>query len=452
MFMKSVGQMFTKDVMVVTLTQLWRLISGPMSMLLIPIFMTADIQGFWYTFGSVCALSAFADLGFTWIIMQFSAHEFAFLKLDRTRGLEGSPESIGGLSSLFRFVLRWTTALVLLVFPVIFIVGIVMFSQKAAYSVWLIPWIIFSVSSSVQFFNSSVSSFTMGCDQVATIQVTTLLTSMLSFLVTWGCLFMHMGLYSLALAQLSGSVAFAFIMAARYKQFFFPMIRYKGAAKKWGKEILTLLWRYALSWSSGYLIFSLYTPLAFQFHGSVDAGKVGITITLVTAMFSLSNSWFNANTPKLAILVAKKDWKALDSSFLKNLIMTLATYILGILTLVIMIAILSGRWPFFDKIKSRFLGPIPLIMLIACWFFQIIVNSMAVYMRVHKEEPMMMASIVTGIIVSVSTFLSAKYLPTSMFFVGFLGSFAVSLPWTVLLFFRKRRVWQSPPEAVVEAV
>ena len=69
-----------KDLVNTAFNQLYRLISGPLMLLFIPLYLTQEEQGYWYTFSSVAALSVFADLGFSNIILQFAAHEFAFLK------------------------------------------------------------------------------------------------------------------------------------------------------------------------------------------------------------------------------------------------------------------------------------------------------------------------------------------------------------------------------------
>ena len=61
----------------------------PLILLSIPFFLTPEVQGFWYTFISLAALSVLADLGFSNIILQFSAHEFAFLRFKANMTLEG---------------------------------------------------------------------------------------------------------------------------------------------------------------------------------------------------------------------------------------------------------------------------------------------------------------------------------------------------------------------------
>jgi hypothetical protein len=50
------------------------------------------------------------------------------------------------------------------------------------------------------------------------------------------------------------------------------------------------------------------------------------------------------------------------------------------------------------------------------WLLQIIINSLAVYMRAHKEEPLVIPSFLSGIYISLVTLLIAIY-----FFLGFLN-------------------------------
>lgn len=435
--------MLSKDVIVSSLTQLWRLVSGPISMLLIPLFLTADIQGFWYTFGSISALSIFADLGFTTIIMQFSSHQFAFLEFDRGFDVKGPDEYVGSLASLFRFVMKWNGILTAVVFPLIFAIGFFMFSAKAAAGVWLLPWCLFSVASAMGFMNSAVSSFIMGCDQVANIQKGALAMSIVSTAVLAASLLAKLSLLAIGVTQIASQTVFSAFMLVKYRKFFTRMLKARGGGHKWGKEVFALLWKYALSWSSGYLIFQIYTPLMFQYHGAAEAGKVGITISLVTAMFNLSNTWFTVNTPRLNMLVAKKEWRTLDSFFLKNLVMTVATYLVGVLVLLGAVLAFSGRIAFFDRISARFLGIAPLATLIICWFLQILVNSLAVYLRAHKQEPLVVPSVVGGVFIAITTLLCAKYLPSSLFFSGFLASFAFGIPWALAIFLTKRKVWHQ---------
>lgn len=437
----NIKNLFTKDILSTYLNQIWRLISGPISLIIIPLFITPEIQGFWYTFSSISALAVFADLGFTTIILQFSAHEFAFLHFSESFELFGPEEYRKRIASLFQFVLRWTTSVVFITFPVIFIVGYILYIQKAGISVWLAPWIIYSIGAAIGFYASVISSFIQGCDQVSTIQKLSLQSAIVGTLSMFISLMLHFGLHSIAISLFLANLYNLAAILIKYRIFIRALWKTEPDNTNWKHDILRLLWKYSLSWSSGYFIFKIYTPLMFQFHGPIEAGKVGITISLITAIFNIANTWFSANTPKLNMLVAKREWKILDKEFRKNLILSLGTYILGITVLFLTVIVFSGRWQLFDKMKVRFLGIVPLSMLLVGWFLQIIVNGLAIYLRAHKEEPFVIPSVVSGIFIIVTTYLSAKYLPPIMFFAGFIASYIYGLPWSLKIFFNKRNEW-----------
>ena len=46
-----------KDIFATLINQIWRLVSGPVIMLLIPLFLTETQQGYWFLFTSLSALS-----------------------------------------------------------------------------------------------------------------------------------------------------------------------------------------------------------------------------------------------------------------------------------------------------------------------------------------------------------------------------------------------------------
>src|ERR1035438_10727403 len=73
--------------------QAWSLFSGPISILLITRYFSPKIQGYYYTFGSVVAIQAFLELGFSQCIIQFASHEFAHLQFGSGGTLAGDPRA-----------------------------------------------------------------------------------------------------------------------------------------------------------------------------------------------------------------------------------------------------------------------------------------------------------------------------------------------------------------------
>ena len=203
----------------------------------------------------------------------------------------------------------------------------------------------------------------------------------------------------------------------------------------WWPEFSSLIWRYAVSWCSGYFIFQLFTPLAFHFHGAEFAGKIGISIAMWTAGFSVASSWLTAVTPRLNMLVAEQKWRELDRLFNRSLAKCMGTMLIGGISFFILEFFLIDKIDFFQ----RFLPPISMMILFLCWLGQAYVNSIAVYLRAHKKEPLMQLSFYSAIYVAIGTWLSARYLQPQLLFVGFFSSYLWGIPIVLRIFWKQKK-------------
>ena len=93
-------------VLFTSLNQFWKLISGLVTMILIPLYLTKEAQGYWFTIMSLATLVMLADLGFSSIITQFAAHEFAYLRLE-DHEITGSEQHLNRLANFFVFSTKW---------------------------------------------------------------------------------------------------------------------------------------------------------------------------------------------------------------------------------------------------------------------------------------------------------------------------------------------------------
>ena len=148
----------------------WRVVSGPLMLAFIPLYLTSVQQGYWYTFSSLAALVVFADMGFSTIVLQFAAHSFSGLSFDENKNIHGDKIQLWKLSSFFRFSTRWMLKVGLIVFPIIMIGGYFFLNTKQEDVDWKMPWLIFSLSSFVVFINACIFSFFEGCNSVSLLQ------------------------------------------------------------------------------------------------------------------------------------------------------------------------------------------------------------------------------------------------------------------------------------------
>jgi hypothetical protein len=253
-------------------------------------------------------------------------------------------------------------------------------------------------------------------------------------------LYFHLTLYALALSLVISSCLGLFLLLRIFAR---PMRQLWGLAKtshyNWWPEFSNLIWRYAISWCSGYFIFQLFTPLAFKFHGPVFAGKVGMSIAAWTAGYNIASTWLTAVTPKLNMLVAEKNWPQLDAVFNKNLRYSLMTMFLGGTVYFFLYFWMVDKIFFF----KRLLGPLGMSILFTCWLLQLYINDLAVYLRSHKKEPLMLLSAVSAIYVAVTTYFCAYYLNEEMLFGGFLSSYFWGLPIVVMIWRKQKQAHDS---------
>lgn len=430
-----------KDLLSTSLNQLWRLISGPLTMFLIPIFLSQTEQGYWYLFGSISALSVLADLGFSNIILQFSAHEFAHLSYNNEGCLIGDEYYIKKTGSFFRFTLKWTCNICLIAFPIIYLVGIWFFCRDRVISIYILPWTIFSIGALILFFSNIILSYVEGMNKIGVIQNIRLGGAVINTMVVSIILIFGGNIYALALGQLLSSILISFSLFTRFRRLFSQVLTIsKKFIYNWRQEVIPLFSRYSLSFMSGYFIFNIYTPLMQYFYGPIESGKVGITLALVTSIFSMSNIWMYTITPKMNMLVSQNNKEALDILFNKRLVYSLITYIAISFFLFFFFIIFKDFW-IFPRIISRFLSVKTILMVLTCYFFQLMINSWATYLRAHKKEPYMTPSIISAVWITLATILVGTFLSPEFFFLGFLSSYIWWLPLAYIIYIRCQNKW-----------
>ena len=427
---------FSRDLVSTALNQMWKVVSGPVTLVLIPLSLTPELQGYWYTIFGLSFLMLFADLGFSNIILQFAAHEFAYLHFDGGWKISGDEEHLRKLASFFKFSIKWAVFVILLAIPVISAISLFVLTRKTSDVHWFLPWLIYIIASIFVFFNNMLLYFFEGCGLVWLSQRIRLGISIVLSVTMWAGLLSRIGLYALAFSVLISSLANSAVIYAIFKrtidQFFKITREYHYS---WKEQFFTLIWRYAISWTSGYFVFQLYTPLMFYFRGPVEAGRVGISVSLWMAVYYIAAVWITAETPRINMHISRKERSLLDRLFLQRTVLSALTFLLGAAAFFVFFHLFIGRL----SILGRFADETSLVILSASWFFQTIINALAVYLRAHKEEPLVLMSFLSAVWVIIFTVLCGIYLPSKFFFLGFLTSYIWSVPWVAILFLKKQR-------------
>jgi O-antigen/teichoic acid export membrane protein len=393
------------------LTQVWSALASPLTILIISWHLTGVEQGFYYTFNSVLALQVFVELGLVTVIVQVASHEWAFLRQDASGAITGNARALSRLSSLLRFALKWYTASALLVAIGLSVGGWIFFSAKPhSEVVWQLPWFLLCGVAGLALMMSPFFSVIEGCNRVASIYSFRLIQGVANSLTIILGIMGGLGLYALPLAALVRLLAGITFLAWKHRRFIRQLLT--GVVTEriaWLGEVWPFQWRIGISWMSGYFIFSVFTPVMFYYHGPKVAGQMGMTWALVASIESLSSPWITSRIPQFGVLISRREYTELDRLFRRLLLITLSIAGAGSIGLV---GLIYGIHFSGIALSNRLLPMLPAVIFIAQRPLNILISAFAVYTRSHKQEPMMIPSLISAILVgSASWLLGAAYGP-----------------------------------------
>lgn len=424
------------------LTRIWGLGSGPVTMLLIASRFTPELQGYYYTFGSLLALQVFVELGLGQVILQFASHEWSRLSLDERSWIVGDPQSLSRLVSLGRFAFRWYAVAGGLGAVGLALAGFVFFSRSPQIRIeWAAPWFGLCILTGINLCLLPLWSLLEGCNQVAEVYAYRLAQGILNSLSIWSAILLGAGLWAGPVASIVGLVWAALFLYRRYGRFFHPFIvSTRGSSISWRTEIWSFQWRIALSWVSGYFAFSLFTPVLFASHGPVVAGQMGMTWTLVSALSGISTIWVLTKAPRFGMLVASKDYAALDRLALYSGIAALGVACCGAIVIEGLVYFL---YTLHHPLATRLLSPLPTGLFLLATILLVATYPLSTYLRAHKREPFLSLSVSTGVLIGLSTVLLGNRYGAMGVAIGYLGVNILALAIGAMIWYRCRAAWHN---------
>ncbi|MGY6034265.1 Polysaccharide biosynthesis protein [Kosakonia sp. BK9b] len=379
------------------------ILSGLSIILLIPHFLSEELQGYYYTFNSLVALQIIFELGFSGVIIQFVSHEMAALQyVIERKTFEGELQKKQRILSIVTFSIRWYGAIAMAIVLFVGPTGYIFFSLENNGTIhWQNAWITLTVATAINVFFISVVSIAEGCGLVVKVNKMRAIQASLAALLSIFFLVSGYGLYATAAIAISGCVVYL-IFALRYfsrtlHESFFTKIAenltFSGIS--WKKEILPMQWRIALSWMSGYFIFFAMTPIAFKYFGPVYAGKLGMSLTLCNMIMATGLAWVSTRFPKWGKLISQGNRAELDASFRGSLIQSSCFVLICLIGAIC--SLITLNYLEFD-FTQRFFSPGEFSILCVAILGSHLVACMATYIRAHKIEKMAMASLIMAIL------------------------------------------------------
>lgn len=416
----------------------WGLISVPITFWFVTTKFSAEVQGYYYTFTTLLLFQTLLELGFGVVMVQFISHEWAHLRWKSHNELEGDHRSLMRLASLVRLGIKWYLMLALLFFVIVGTIGYFFLSQYKTNIDFQIPWWLLCFSVSLSILILPMRNLLEGTNQIARNQMILLKANIASTIAGWLAIYSGAQLYSLAI--ISGiSVVAGFLLLVPT---FLPFLKIEKTRQidnqiSWRHEFWPQQWRIGTSWLSGFFMFQSFVPIMFQLHGPVVAGQMGATMQVYQSVNSFALSWTNVVGPKMGVLAARRDYSALRSLVNSTYKRSLAASIVFSIAAFSVILLLHH---YGIPQVSRFADlPSISILLLVCIVIQP-ANVATLAVRFQKEEPFVVNSIVSALLVIASSLTLGRYYGIMGSVVGFASIMVfITIPWVYKLYTREMR-------------
>jgi O-antigen/teichoic acid export membrane protein len=429
------------------LTRGWSIGAGIITIFFVTKYLSAELQGYYYTFYSLIALQIFVELGLTMAIVQFSSHEMASLSWSDIDTVIGDNAAKRRLQSILLFALSWFGAAALVMIAVLLPIGKYFFQVTyqgnfPSLDVSL-PWSMLVIGAALNLLVTASVAILEGCGRVKDVSKLRLSQSVITAVVVWLILALDGELFALVGSSVAMAVTGMVWIYFKYCTFFKDLLAESKNLPgiNWRREIWPFQWRIGISWMSGYLLFQLFNPLLLATHGPIVAGKMGMSMQIFSALNGAAMAWISTKTPLYGQLIARQRRQELDHLFFRALTQSFALLLLGIAVSGLVIYYLSK---IDSSYHTRLLEPHLLFVLALASLGNHIVFAEASYLRAHKEEPFMLLSVLNGIFTATLSLLLIPVYGAA----GAVGAYVtttltIGLGYGTIVFNRKRRLWNA---------
>lgn len=400
-------------------------------------YLDINEQGYFYTFQSLISLQVFFEMGLGQVLLQVASHEFAKVRGGSQSVIDASTNE--RLLAIVQHAFRWFRNASFLFLFLAAPAGIAYFSffnDDASQQVaWAGPWLLSCIGQALVLFLMPLLVFREASGAVTEAVFWRFLGELVGYLALFAALYCQLGLYALPiLFFVRGLVVLAFCInrSEFVRELTSKVMAPSDQNNFWKREVVPFQRRIAVSWLSGYLLFSSMPMIIFPIMGPEASARFGMTWTALLGIVSLSMALISVRVQSFCALIAQGDMVSLRYHYQRAAKGSFGLALFGVATLIVGLAVAS--WLNME-IAGRFL-PLPEVcMLSIVALANQIVFAQAALVRATKNEPYVTTSVVGGMAQLILTIVGTLFWGLDglvMLMVAW--ALLIGLPWGVCIF------------------
>jgi hypothetical protein len=437
----------------------WQIPAGMVTLALIVTFFTPVEQGYYYTFWSLIALQMFFDLSLHQVLINFASHEWEKLSLDADGFVQGDGAALSRLRSLVRSAVTWYGTAAGLFLVIVGTAGFLFFSYKGTSVVeWRAPWTALVALNAVTFLTIPALAVLEGCNEVRSVYRLQLIRTVTGNLVVWFCIPLGTALWTPAIVSLTRLACEFLVIGITYRRFFASVLhRPANEIIPWKTEVWPFQWRVGLRGLSAFVNTYLMNLVVFHYHSEAAAGRIGMTLNVLTSLEAACASWVKARTARLGMLVARRDFVELNRIFRR--LGRIAFAVLAVSCLLFSLGTLAvfhvgtgaDAWPEWlrlpaARLADRMAQPWSTAILSLGLTLVLIPDIQWTYVHAHKRSPHLWFTIVGSILTGGLVWVSGRQYGVAGVAAAYTAVMVLyHVPVSTWIWRRCRSEWQGDP-------
>ena len=278
---------YKKNTFFLIINKFWTTLHGVIFLIIINLFLSDIEIGNYYLMVSVLSLQALFEIGFLNIVQASIAKKY-FNKEKNYFNKKFFLKDFSRYKNYYFFV-----SVLFFIFTNLYLFIFIDINEDLNFK---FSYFIYVFFASCNIYLLPFFAAIDGLNKISNSAIIKTLSSFLSLAVTFILLSLNFKLYSFGIAQFFLATGNYFGLRTLGIFNFKPPIKFSLLRKTIQKTIKLQL-KYLSVWISGYILFSLYVPLTYKFYGPVQAGKIGLTISIFGFSLALGNSIVQARLP-----------------------------------------------------------------------------------------------------------------------------------------------------------
>lgn len=442
----SIGQRLQLDrpLLFALAAKCWQAISGPITLALVITSFSVAEQGVYYGLVSIIGIQAIFELGLLNVLISQAGIEAA--RISRGNSIDGQANSLAAqrMGLLIRSSWRWFLMASLLYVLAGWSFGWWTLSPVNTELDWWLPLAVvipvaaISISLAPALAILEGSGFRESIYRFRMVQIVT------GSIVVWASLLMGLRLWTIVLATCVQSLWVSYLVFVRHADFFdrFRKLPRPTDGFSWRRDVVPMQWRVALISVAHYLATQLFVSVIVGREGAesaADAGRLGATLTVTTAIQMLALSWVQTKFSLVSAHHGAGERETAGTIWRQTALVSTALLCvaLGILVGLITALPLAERgWEY------RFLYPWQLAMLSAGLVANHLLAVQSFYVMARRANPFWIPAVVGLLTTAVAVWTFGRLYSTSGLVIAYaVASWGVALPlhsWAYMRFRREK--------------